>query len=753
VPKTTTAQTNWTAGELSPKSMGRFDIDKFKNGAKTVLNWLINQVGGVTFRPGTQYVAEVKTSANATRLIPFQFSTTQSYIVEVGNEYMRFYANQAQVTSGGSAVEIATPYLTADINDLHFAQNADTMYIVHPDYKPRKLQRTSAVTFTLTEVSFVRGPFLDDNITATTITPSADSGDGIVLTASASIFASTHSGALWRIKSGVVLITSVSSGTAVIGNVQAEPDGTAGDLETGPAATTDWAEGAFSGYRGYPTTVTFHEQRLYYANTSEEPQKFWGSEIRTYDSFDAGTAADDNAVAFEIATREVNAIKWLASGQKSLSIGTFGGTFSAKGGLDAIITPDNIDVKLDTNYGASKIIPKHIGGYLYYIQRNLNTLRELGYDYEFDVDYANDATLLADHILQDGSGAKEIAYQQAPNDRLWVVRNDGQIAVMTRNIKQQVLGWSRIVSGSDSRGAGIFESIAVIPQEDDRDEVWVIVKRYINGSYVRYVEFFTDEDFDYAYEPIRLDSALTLDNPKDITAITQADPVVITSASHGFADGAQIKINIVEGMTELNDKYYLVANKTADTFELTDLDGNDIDSTDYTEYYTGGEAREMVTAISGLDHLEGATVSVQLDGGVPSSQQTFTVTSGAITLLQKGAVIHVGLPYTGDLRLLKFGDGSATGTGQTKKRRIYLSTLRVYKSLGITIGVDEDNLNTVYFRAPNDPVGEVTPLFTGDLEKNFSTNWSSDDEILIRQSQPLPLCILAVVFRSEVSER
>ena len=725
---------------------------KYGNALKLLENWFINQLGGINFRPGTVFVAKVKTSAKKTRLASFQYSTTQNYILEFGDKYIRFYTQNARLVSG-TPVEVTTTYLEADLFTLKFAQDADTMYIVHPTYHPAKLQRTSSTTFSLGDVPFVRGPFMEDNATTTTITPSADTGASITLTASAAIFHTDHVGSLWRVKDGVCKITAFTDTTHVTAAVQAEPDGTAGNLATGPAAVTDWAEGSFSIKRGYPATAAFHEQRLYYACTVTEPQTFWGSVIRTFDSFDEGDGTDDSdAVTFEIATEQANSIRWLSSGNKTMDIGTSGGTFPANGDTQSIITATSINVPRSTTVGAANILPKRLSSYVYYIQRDLNRLRELSYSWETDSQKCDDTNLLAEHILRDGGGAVEMDHQQSPQDRIWIVRSDGQLAVLTRNVEQEVMGWSRIISGSDSRGAGIFESVAIIQQSGGDDQIWVVVKRYINGAYVRYVEYFTNEEFTDPWDPIRLDSCLSIDSPKTISGATKANPVVITATSHGFSNGDKVKIDGVVGMTQLNGKFYYVADAGTHTFELTDADGNDIDGSAFTAYISGGEVRKMITAITGLDHLEGATVSVMVDGGVPSGQQTFVVVSGGITLLQKAAVVHAGLPYTGKVQLLKLGDGSPLGTGQGKNRRIYLSTVRVYRSLGMKIGKTLDSLLKIFFKAPNDPVGEAPPLYTGDVEKTLDTWWSKDDEIIIMQDQPLPLCILAIILRSEIEE-
>jgi hypothetical protein len=147
---------NFTAGELSPRLDGRNDLAKYSAGCATVENMVIYPHGAAARRPGTQYVSSVKTPANKTRLIPFEFSTTQTYILELGNQYI--YKDNGQILSGGSPYEISSPYLTAEIFDIKFAQSADVMYITHPNHKTRKLSRTGHTSWTLTEVDFVNGP-------------------------------------------------------------------------------------------------------------------------------------------------------------------------------------------------------------------------------------------------------------------------------------------------------------------------------------------------------------------------------------------------------------------------------------------------------------------------------------------------------------------------------------------------------------------------------------------------------------------
>lgn len=621
--KGTIGKTNWTLGEISPRVLGRFDADKpiFKNGAQILENTIINQAGSIQFRPGTEFIHEVKDSTKKVRLERFQYSISQEYVIEIGDLYFRFYANKGQVivpsapawvtatpytagtylsdsgniyyvatsyTSGASvaadlltgdlvlqnALEIPTIFAQASIFEIQNANKADVMYLVHPSYFPQKLVRTSATSFTISDVPFVRGPFLDSNLTATTLSPDSDTGSGVNITASDPIFQSGHVGSLWRIKSGVVKITGFTSSTVLVGDVQPEPSGAAGNLATGPGAVTDWAEGAFSNVRGFPATVTFHEQRLVYAGTAAEPQTLYASVSGAYDNYDTGTAQDSDAWTYEIASNVVNAIRWLNS-DTALKIGTSGGTVTAASQGTAGITPTSPpSITFDTDEGVMNIASLKVSGYVFYLQANKFNLRQLTFDLIVNKDKTNDMNLLSDHVLRDGGGAVWMARQQSPNNRIWIGRGDGQIAVLTRNPEQQVTGWCRIIGGeSDFTAtcnglAGGFETGTVLPIDGKDDQIWVVCQRRIGGVFKRFIEIFTDELFDEYWQPVRVDSSLTYDNPIEITAISSTTPITVTAPGHGFSEGDKVKINNVIGKEFLNNNEYFIQNVTTDTFDL-----------------------------------------------------------------------------------------------------------------------------------------------------------------------------------------
>lgn len=646
--KTNTIMNTWTRGELSPYLDGRTDVQQYFNGAKTVENFFILPHGGLKRRPGTYYVAEVKTSSKATRLIPFQFSTTQAYIIEMGDGYMRFYKDNGVILDGASPYEIVSPYAEADIFDVQFVQDADTMYLVHPSYKPQKLTRTGHTAWTIGNYAPTADPFT-----------SADN---------------------------------------------------------------------------YPSCVAIYEQRLVFANTNTDPQKIWATVAGDYEDMTTGSN-DDDAYVYTLGSRRVNAIRWLADSDV-LYVGTTGSVFKMwSGSNDDPITPTNVSVKRISSYGAASIMPKELGDFIYYVQSNNKILRELSYNYDYDKIIPSEITILSDHITG-VDGIVDMDYQQTPYSMLWCVRDDGEIATLTRQVEQQVVGWSRIVTD------GEFESVAVIPGDGTDDEVWVIVRRYIDGSYVRYVEYFKPTIYDDQEDGYFVDCGLTLDSPLTITNITNANPAVVTSAEHGLSDGDTITIRNVVGMTELNGGRYKIANSDTDTFELTDTDDTDIDSTEYGTYLSGGEARECVADVSGLDHLEGEDVAVCADGAVLSEE---TVTSGAITIDTASGEIHAGLPFTSTLQTMRVEAGQESGTAQGKMKKIIKVVLRLYNSVGCKVG-NEDSQDEVAFRSAGDDTDEAIPLFTGDKTIVPYGTFDKTGYIVVVQDNPLPLNILALIL-------
>ena len=661
--------TNFTGGELSPRLDGRNDLSKYNSGCKTLENMIVYPHGSASRRSGSQFVSEVKDSSKKTRLISFEFSTIQTYILEFGDQYIRFYKDSGQILSGGSAYEISSPYLEAELFDIKFAQSADTMYICHPNHHPRKLTRSGHTSWSLVDDVIINGPFMDHNIETTTATPSHKSvGQTSTVTFSSTTgvnanqgFLSTDIGRLLHIADGHIKITSVTSTTVVVGVVIKDLN------ETG--STTDFALGSFSDTSGYPSCVTFFEQRLVFAATIAQPQAIFFSKSADYENFDDnyhGTVADDDAIVYTIASNQVNAIRFLTA-TRTLIIGTAGGEFAADGGgTGEAITPTNILINKQSNHGAANVDGISLGNATLFLQRAKRKIRELAYNFDVDGYTAPDLTILAEHITE--SGITQMAYQEEPNSIIWCVRTDGQLLGFTYQREQQVTAWHRhIIGGSFGSGNAVVESVEVLPTDDSEYQVWIIVKRTINGATKRYVEYLHNLKFD-----------------------------------------------------------------TTDDTSFNYLD---------SQLAYDGSA---TTTISGLDHLEGQTVSILANG---STHPNKVVSSGGITLERSSTKVKVGLPYVSLLQTMRIDAGANNGTSQSKTKRIYEITARLYESIGIEIGPDLNNMERIPFRSSSNAMNSGINVFTGDKEIEFRGNYETDGFIFVRQNQPLPLTVLSLYPR------
>ena len=187
------------AGELSPYMDARTDVEKYRSGCRTLENMIVLPYGGVYRRAGTEYLGNAKNDDRQCRLIGFNFSVTTRFVLEFGHQYIRVWGNNGPVLSGGSPLEIASPYQESELRELQYVQVNDIMYLAHANHAPRKLTRVADDNWTLATVKWKYPPVLDQNITATTIASSAATGSA-TLTASASVFQSGHVGSQWAIQ-------------------------------------------------------------------------------------------------------------------------------------------------------------------------------------------------------------------------------------------------------------------------------------------------------------------------------------------------------------------------------------------------------------------------------------------------------------------------------------------------------------------------------------------------------------------------
>jgi hypothetical protein len=815
-------QTNFTSGEISPKLFGQVDFKKYNNAVETMENMIVFPQGGTTRRYGSRFVCEVKNSANATRLIPFEFNIEQSYILEFGNLYIRFYKDNGQITeatktvtaitkanpavvtvsshgysngdhiwlndvggmtevnarrytianvttntfelsgvnstnyttytSGGTAAkvyEITTEYTSSQLSEIQFAQSADVMYLVHPSHEPTKLTRTGHTNWSISDVDFEKGPYLDENTTSTTLTTSATTvGTGRTLTASADLFASTDVGRLVKVKGGHGKITGFTSATVVTYEIFTA-------VGTG-SATTEWQLGAYSNTTGFPRAVSFFEQRLLYGGSTNFPQTIWASQSGLYDNFDEGDADAADAFIYTIAANKVNTIRWLAP-SKDLIVGTAGSEYKVGRPTGEPLKPDNVNIAQQTTYGVYPARPIQIGNVILFIQRQQKKIREFYYKFEDDAYSAPDMTILSEHIT--GNGITEVDFAQEPDSVYWAIREDGVFLGMTYQREENVVAWHRHIFGGKTGSATVtvtdYANIPVgsriVLTKSDGSKVTFTSETAGSSSPSSSLGFRPNTNnnttADNIFTAINAHADFTVANPAaNIVTITETSPqatglltvettdstrLAVTSETHSKAKSVA---SIPEGG---EDQVWVIIERVINGSTVQYVEY--LSSTANMDSYLTGTVNSSSTSVTSLDHLEGEKVQIVIGDAVYPPQ---TVTNGAITVdiptELSTKTIDVGLGFTSTLKTLKPEFGGQAGTSQGRKKRYNEVMVRFLNTVGATINDDQ-----LPFRSSATPMGQNIPEFTGD-KRVTNLGWDRDGQITVKQTQPLPMTILGI---------
>ena len=401
------ALSSFTAGEISPRLEGRVSIEKYREGLSDLTNMIVQPHGGVQRRPGTEFLGEVKASANVTRLIPFEFKTSDTYALEFGNLYMRVFRNGLQVLSAAktiSAITKANPGVLT--SNSHGYSNGDEVFLSNSGAMTELLSRNYRVanvttnTFTLTDLYGV-------GINTTGFT-TFDSG---VTTAEiyeiASPYASADLANVRFVQSADVMYF-VHPSYAI--RTLSRTDHDAWTLAT-PSISGSPTPNLNNSANNYPSVVTFFEQRLVYGATNNNPQSLWFSKSADYNNFTVGTN-DDDALIYTIASNKVNAIRYL-SATRILTIGTSGGEYVLTTTNGGPVTPTSTVIRKYSNYGTTDAEPVQVADVTLFIQRGSRKVREFKYagDVNQDAYVANDITILAEHLTE--GGILEFAFQKA----------------------------------------------------------------------------------------------------------------------------------------------------------------------------------------------------------------------------------------------------------------------------------------------------------------------------------------------------
>lgn len=734
---------SFTAGELSPALYGRTDLAKYDSGAAKLQNFLVLRYGGISNRAGTRHISKTANNKKAV-LLPFRYNTEQNYVVEVTAGTTRVYFGGALV----EGVSVANSFTEEELELIKYTQSADMMFLVHPNHHPMTLTRYAHDNWKLEEMKIEGGPYDDYNVSGIMITPSAKTGT-ITLTASQDYFTSDMVGSTLRLEQtisgeykkgnpeeaaltinctpgatvyvesfgfwdgsfslekyvdgawvtvrtqsgnrsqnynftetnnddeivqyrvtssefntdvwtdenekqrgyvtiqsfsgdygGEVKITAVTNANSATGTVTKALGATTG--------TKAFAISAWNASKGYPSCVTFFEDRLVFAGTKTLPQTFWMSKTGDYFNFGASSPSQDNdAITGTLNGGQMNGIKsMIAFGE--LIMMTAGGEYKVHGGGKPV-TGANIMSQAQEYRGISDVLPVTVGSRIVYLQQQGDIIRDLAYSYEADKYTGNDVNLLAEHLFEQHK-IKRMTYQQTPDSIVWCVRDDGVLLGLTYLKEQEVYAWHQ--HHTDGEFIDVC-SISGLQQ----DELYAVVKR--DGNY--YVEMFAHRD-----ESTR---------PED----------------QFFVDcGVTIKARSKE--------------------------------------------------ITGLDHLEGKTVSILADGNVLPQR---VVTGGKITLEYEASIIHVGLPIEAEAQTLPLEFTAQDGSYIGRKKRIAKLTMLFKATRGGEYGFTK--LDEIKWRS-TERWGAPIELFDGKKQMIVpNATWEMTQMLTIKQKDPLPLTVLSVV--------
>ena len=501
MPRFVDIQTNFSTGELDPLLRSRVDLAQYNNALSKATNVVVQPQGGLRRRPGLKYLAELPNSstpsaANGVRLVPFEFSVDDSYMLCFTPSRMYVFKDGVQITAinGGANDYLATSITGAMLSDICWTQSADTMIIVHPDLQPVKLVRGATnADWTMTTITFDSIPKYAFTMTVTSsttlsaghLTPSAVSGN-VELTSQNSAFSAASVGqyinATPQGRARIIQYTSATKVNAVV----EYPFFSTANIAQGNWEIESGYEDVWSSGKGWPRTVTFHEGRLYFGGSKSRPSTIWGSKINLFYEFEASESLDDDAVEATLDTSSLNVSVDMISG-RDLQVFTTGGEFYVPQSGTEPITPLTLTFKAVSRNGTktgTRVQSLESGSV--YIQRQGKSLNEFLFS-DTQLTYVTTRiSLLSGHLLKTPSRmALRRATSTDEGDLLMMVNtDDGTMAVFSIMRSQQITAPSEFITD------GVFRDVGV-----DVTDIYAVVKRTFNGTDRYFVEYFSFDRF------------------------------------------------------------------------------------------------------------------------------------------------------------------------------------------------------------------------------------------------------------------
>lgn len=740
-------------------------------------------------RAGFKFVREVKDSTKNTRLIPFSYSTTQTFIIELGTGVIRFHTLGATLLystpaayNGGTAYvigdmcssagvnyycianttgnappnatywyalpasliyEIPNPYAEADLFDIHYVQSADVMTLVHPSYPPKELKRLGATNWTLTSISFVSSMVAPAGVAAT------PTGTGS--------YAYSY------------VVTSVGEN-----GIDESVVGTAGGCSnnlytTGQFNTITWsaASGAQSyrvykrmygsgpyGFIGQTTTLNFVDDNIaadngrtppiannpfsgagnYPAAVSyfEQRRCFAGTNNKTQNMWLTKTGTE-SSMDYAVPTRDDDAISFKIAAREANTIRHIVPLNSL------ILLTSAAEWRVNGGQSGTPVTPTSL---------SVKPQSYIGSNSVTPIVVNNNliyASARGGHVRELGYSLNADGYVTGDLSLRATHLFDGYtITDMAYQKCPQPVCWfvssngkmlgmtyvpeQQVFSWSQHDTDGLFESCAVVA-EGDEDFLYVVVKRTIGGATKRYIERMESRQFTLLKDAFFVDSGLTFNATVENYTRSGTTLTATTATAHGFTTGDRPTL-------------YFDVQALDGTYTVTVVDTTHFTITTATSSSTPGTFQIGKSVFSGLSHLEGKTVSVLTDGAVHTP---VVVTSGSITLTNTAIRVHAGLPYNADLKTLPVAQQIDGSFGQGHVKNVNNAWVRVSRSSGLFVGPDETRLVEAKQRT-TELYGEPPNMVTDEVKVMVTPSWQNGGQIYIRQSYPLPITVVGLTL-------
>lgn len=720
MPRVTYVQTNFTAGELSPRMLGRVDIARYQNGAKRIENGIPVVHGGVMRAWGSRFVAATKDSGGKrSRLIPYVFNNQQAYVLEFGDLYVRVWS-----LAGVMLTELVTPYTEAMLFEIGYVQGADTMFLAIQSLPIYRLRRVTNAEWTISEAPFVTVPFAEDgHKPAVSITLSdATAGTGRTATASGNVWLAADVGREIWYGTGVAVITAVGSATAATVTIRTAFGSTS--IPSGQWRLTGSPQTTNKPNKKEPVGDTV-SLTLSAAGWRSEDAGKWvriNRGIVQITAISSSTVA--NGVIKSALDSDIGAIanSWTLEGQ----------VWNTENGYPGAVTlheqrlvcggspeyPQTVwmsrigeylnfelgtkdDDAMSFTVSSDQINPiEHLG--------QVRTLIALTYGGEFTLSGGVEKAIAPTNIQvknQSTYGCNRVRPCRIGNELYFVQRANRKIRSMAYRYDTDAYGSPDISVLSEHLTESGIADMAY--QQEPESILWMVRNDGVLAS-------------------------VTVDRDQD----------VIGWARHTTA-GEYESVCTVPNTN--GEEAWVIVKRV--------VDGNDVryierfDTSIYTHSAVTDSDLAGKATWDGLDHLEGIEVDVVADGVV---MQRATVDGGQITLTRNANTVEIGLPYTTTIETLRPEVGSPSGASQGNSMAIREVTLRFLNTIGCRLNGD-----VIAFRQfGTEVLDRSVPAFTGD-HRMEQLGWARDGavgELLIEQRQPMPFHLLCVISKLTIND-